>query len=73
MVSPPGVQTGHISHPAVLVVPGDCFQGVHTASEDHLVIQGNAAGPPVMKIVCGPISCFKEYLKLLFAEDVLAH
>ena len=57
MAVSPRVQTGHIPHPAVRVVQGDCCPGLPATSEDHLVTQGNAAGKPVMKIVCGPILC----------------
>ena len=59
MVCPPRVQTGQVPHPATRVVQGDSCLCLHTTSEDHLVTQGNAAGIPGMKIVCGPISCYK--------------
>ena len=59
MASPPSVQTGHVPHPATPVVQGHSWSGVYpkrptlnnTTGEDHLVIQGNAAGSPVKNIL----------------------
>ena len=71
MAAPPRVQTGQVPHPAIHVVQGDSCPGLTAASEDNPVTQGNAAGIPVMKIVCGPILCY--VIRLLFAEYMLAH
>merc|ERR1711971_755854 len=47
MSIPPSVQTGHVPHPAARVVQGDpCPAIIISTSEDNLVTQGNAAGPP---------------------------
>ena len=45
-ISPLG-ERGQVLHQALFVVEGYSGQGEDSSSEDHLVVQGNAAGPPV--------------------------
>ena len=42
------VQAGHVLHPALLVVFGDCCLGNLSSCDDHVVTKGNNASIPVI-------------------------
>ena len=64
-LTPAHLETWQILQPSFFIVPGHSGQGELSANNDYFVIKGDAAGQPVIKILCWELNFFIDISKLL--------